>query len=135
MLIATGLLSKFVELVASKLIGKRLDLAMDEKRRPGLSEILRNRFDDEISVLRLPFGCEISEQAVNLPAVFDCDVCRVRYGFDLPVLRCRGQRRRRTQDREIVGTATVPEEHIRFALTGKSRAPGEAVKTWNVVVQ
>jgi hypothetical protein len=33
MLMGTGLLSKFVELVASKLIGKRLDLAMDEKRR------------------------------------------------------------------------------------------------------
>jgi hypothetical protein len=33
MLMGTGLLSKFVELVASKLIGKRLDIALDEKRR------------------------------------------------------------------------------------------------------
>ena len=32
MLIGAGLLSKFVELVAGKLIGKRLDLALDEKR-------------------------------------------------------------------------------------------------------
>jgi hypothetical protein len=33
MLMGAGLLSKFVELVASKLIGKHLDLALDEKRR------------------------------------------------------------------------------------------------------
>jgi hypothetical protein len=33
MLMGAGLLSKFVELVAGKLIGKRLDLALDEKRR------------------------------------------------------------------------------------------------------
>jgi hypothetical protein len=33
MLMGAGLLSKFVELVAAKLIGKHLDLALDEKRR------------------------------------------------------------------------------------------------------
>ena len=33
MIMGTGLLSKFVELVVSKLVGKRLDLALDEKRR------------------------------------------------------------------------------------------------------
>jgi hypothetical protein len=33
MLMGAGLLSKFVELVASKLIGKRLDIALDERRR------------------------------------------------------------------------------------------------------
>jgi hypothetical protein len=33
MLMGAGLLSKFVELVTTKLIGKRLDLALDEKRR------------------------------------------------------------------------------------------------------
>lgn len=33
MLMGAGLLSKFVELVATKLIGKRLDLALDEKRQ------------------------------------------------------------------------------------------------------
>ena len=33
MLMGAGLLSKFVELVATKFIGKRLDLALDEKRR------------------------------------------------------------------------------------------------------
>ena len=33
MIMGAGLLSKFVELVASKLIGKRLDMALDDKRR------------------------------------------------------------------------------------------------------